>query len=140
MLTSNDIIEFCNSKNYDLRLSGNARWIDQKCTPDVLWSISDFVLNYINNVSETFTVVDIWKSDYAKLTIKETYSKPGTDESAAENEYDKVFSQPLCLLCYAGVIKDLSHTSRHLYMVENKEVLEYIATNDIFALRFCKYI
>lgn len=136
MLSIDQIILFCNQKNYDLRLSGNARWIDQKCTPDVLWSISDFVLNYVDNVNHRFTPANIWKSDYAKLTISETFSKPGTDEASAENEYDKVFSQPLSLLCYAGIIRDVSTTSRHLYEIENREVLEYIATNDMYSLRF----
>lgn len=136
MLTQNDIIEFCNQRNYDLRISGNGRWIDQKCTPDVIWSVADFVLDYVDNVSAEFTVKDIWQSDYAKQTIAETYSKPGTDEKSAENEYDKVFSQPLCMFCYAGIIKDISPTSRHLYTIENREVLEYIARNDVYALRF----
>lgn len=135
-MTQEQIIDFLNETNYDLRISHNARWIDQKCTPDVLWSISDFVINYVDNVNEHFSVNDIWTSDYAKLTIAETYSKPGTDTADAENEYDKVFSQPLNLLCYAGIIKDISQSSRHLYIVERRDVLEYIATNDIYSLRF----
>ena len=137
MLSLNDIVNFCNGKNYDIRVSHNARWIDQKCTPDVMWSVCDFVLHYIDNVNTNFTASDIWHSDYAKLTIAETYSKPGIDEKAAENEYDKVFSQPLCLLCYAGIIKDISvNARRHLYEVVNREMLEYIAMNDIYSLRF----
>lgn len=97
MLTQQDLEIFCNQHDYDLRKSGNGRWIDQKCTPDVIWSIADFVLDYVDNVKDVFTVKDIWQSDYAKQTIAETYSKPGTDEKSAENEYDKVFSQPLCM-------------------------------------------
>lgn len=128
--------ELLNSNDYDLRKSRNGRWIDQKCTPDVIWSVSDFVLDYVDNVNEEFTVKDIWKSDYAKQTIAETYSKPGTDEKSAENEYDKVFSQPLCMFCYAGIIVDISETSRHRYKVKNRDVLEYIARNDVYALRF----
>lgn len=116
MLTQQDIIDFCNQHNYDIRESHNGRWIDQKCTPDVIWSISDFVLDYVDTVNECFTVKDIWQSEYAKQTIAETYSKPGTDERTAENEYDKVFSQPLNMLCYAGILKDVSETSRH-YML-----------------------
>lgn len=139
MLTQQDIINFCNRHDYDIRKSHNGRWIDQKCTPDVVWSISDFVLEYVDKISEKFTVKDIWRSEYAKQTIAETYSKPGTDERAAENEYDKVFSQPLNMLCYAGIIKDISETSRHLYVIENREVLEYIARNDMYALRFLQY-
>jgi len=136
MLTDAQVQAFCDSHNYDLRISGNGRWIDQKCTPDVIWSISDFVIDYVDNVKAEFAVSDIWQSDYAKQTIAETYSKPGTDEATAENEYDKVFSQPLCMLCYAGVIRDTSETNRHLYVVENRDVLEYIARNDMYALRF----
>lgn len=136
MLTQQDLEIFCNQHDYDLRKTGNGRWIDQKCTPDVIWSIADFVLDYVDNVKDVFTVKDIWQSDYAKQTIAETYSKPGTDEKSAENEYDKVFSQPLCMFCYAGIIEDISTTSRHLYRIANRDVLEYIARNDIYALRF----
>lgn len=117
MLTQQDLEIFCNQHDYDLRKTGNGRWIDQKCTPDVIWSIADFVLDYVDNVKDVFTVKDIWQSDYAKQTIAETYSKPGTDEKSAENEYDKVFSQPLCMFCYAGIIEDISTTSRHLYRI-----------------------
>lgn len=136
-MNENDIRLFLQQKNYDLRRNpNNGRWIDQKCTPDVLWSISDFVLNYADNVAQTFKVTDIWQSDYAKETIKETFSKPDTDDDSAENEYDKVFSQPLCLLCYANIIEDIGSSTRHLYRIKNREVLEYIARNDIFSLRF----
>lgn len=136
MLNFDQIQDFCNNHNYDLRISGNGRWIDQKCTPDVIWSIADFVLDYVDNVKESFTVNDIWQSDYAKETIAETYSKPGTTEKSAENEYDKVFSQPLSMFCYAGIIRDISTNSRHLYVIENRDVLEYIARNDVYSLRF----
>ena len=70
MLKDNDIALFCESKDYDLRKSHNGRWIDQKCTPDVVWSISDFVLDYVDNVKQQFTVKDIWQSDYAKESRK----------------------------------------------------------------------
>lgn len=136
MLKLNDIIDFCNSQSYDLRVSGNGRWIDQKCTPDVLWSISDFVLNYVDNVASEFTPKDIWQSEYARETIADTYSKPGTDDETAAHEYDKVFSQPLCMLDYAGVIEDIGTGSRHKYQIKNRDVLEYIARNDLNALRF----
>ena len=115
MINQSQVEQFINSKNYDIRISGNARWIDQKCTPDVLWSISDFILNYVDNVNEQFTVADIWTSDYAKLTIAETYSKPGTDEKTAENEYDKVFSQPTNLLCYAGILQSYKQRNFRIY-------------------------
>lgn len=136
MLSQEDIEQFCDKHDYDIRKTGNGRWIDQKCTPDVIWSVADFVLDYVDKGHSQFTVNEIWQSDYAKETIAETYSKPGTDEKSAENEYDKVFSQPLCMFCYAGIIKDISPSNRHLYVLENRDVLEYIARNDMNALRF----
>ncbi len=137
MLSLEQVQDFCNMHDYDIRKSKNGRWIDQKCTPDVVWSIADFVLYYVDNVKDTFSAKDIWRSDYANETIAETYSKPGVTETAAQNEYDKVFSQPLCMLCAAGILKDISHRAdRHLYIVESREVLEYIARNDLCSLRF----
>lgn len=136
MLNDKDIIEFLSNYDYDIRKSGSARWIDQKCTPDVLWSISDFIVNYVDNVKEDFTVRDIWNSDYAKETIDATFLKPDTDEKKAENEYDKFFSQPLNMLCYAHVLIDVSATKSHLYKVENRDALDYISRNDMNSLKF----
>lgn len=136
MFNDKDIIDFLNTYDYDIRKTGNARWIDQKCTPDVLWSISDFITNYVDTIKEEFTVRDIWNSEYAKETIDATFSKPNTDEKKAENEYDKFFSQPLNMLCYAHIITDISQTKSHLYKIENREVLDYIARNDMCSLKF----
>jgi hypothetical protein len=135
-MTKQEMESFIATKNYDVRVSRNGRWIDQKCTPDVLWSVSDFVLNYVDEVKANFNAREIWDSEYARLTIADTFSKPGTDDRSAESEYDKVFSQPLCLLCYAEVIEDISETSRHRYVVKERDVLEYIARNDSNAMYF----
>lgn len=140
MLSDNDIIGFLNTYDYDIRKTGSARWIDQKCTPDVLWSIADFIIDYVDRVATEFTVRDIWNSDYAKETIDATFSKPNTNEKKSKNEYDKFFSQPLNLLCYAHVLNDISKKNGHLYIIENRDVLEYIARNDMCALKFiCMY-
>lgn len=136
MITLQDVTAFCGRHNYDLRQSGYGRWIDQKCTPDVLWSISDFVLNYVDTVAPQFTPAKIWRSEYAKQTVAETFSKPGTDEKTAQKEYDKVFSQPLNLFSYAGILRDVGAGRRHLYEIENRDMLEFISQNDVFSLRF----
>ena len=63
-IDQNEVKNFIMSHNYDIRLSGNARWIDQKCTPDVLTIIADCVLEYVydkeNDVE--FTSRDIWNN------------------------------------------------------------------------------
>lgn len=43
MLTQQDIIEFCNQYDYDIRKSGNGRWIDQKCAADVVTVVADCI-------------------------------------------------------------------------------------------------
>ena len=47
-LTEEQILKFMDHYNYDIRKSHNARWIDQKCTPDVLCIIADCILEFVN--------------------------------------------------------------------------------------------
>ena len=46
MLTEQSIIDFISNYEYDIRESHNGRWIDQKCTPDVLSFIADCIYFY----------------------------------------------------------------------------------------------
>ena len=49
-----------NSKDYDIRKSNDARFMDQKCTPDVVCIISDCVMNLRESEPEKeFIVQDI---------------------------------------------------------------------------------
>ena len=43
-----NIDNLLNSNNYDVRVSHNARWIDQKCTVDVINFVCDCIINYID--------------------------------------------------------------------------------------------
>ena len=75
-LTDKDILEFINTHDYDVRKTGNARWIDQKCTADVICIISDCVLNYYQeNGDVEFTSRDIWYSKYLSLVNLHHYLK-----------------------------------------------------------------
>ena len=62
--------------NYDIRKSGDAKWIDQKCTYDVLSIIADCINEHleISDVEE-FTVSDIWYSDYARENVISIFFK-----------------------------------------------------------------
>ena len=42
------------SFNYDIRKTGNARFMDQKVTPDVLYVIANCVIHFIDNSSNIF--------------------------------------------------------------------------------------
>lgn len=139
MLTQQAIIDFCNQHNYDIRKSGNGRWIDQKCASDVVTVIADCIYNYeLENSGSTFTTPDIWHYDYAVENVEAIFKKPGVESEAAKNEYDKFFQQPMEMLANAQVLTKIKQGNRNFYKVNNIEVLEYIALRERNALFFLK--
>ncbi len=60
----NVINEYLSQFDLDVRKSNDARFMDQKCTPDVVCFIADSVINTVIDVKKTFTVNDIWESQY----------------------------------------------------------------------------
>ena len=157
MLTQQAIIDFCNQYDYDIRKSGNGRWIDQKCAADVVTVIADCVYNYaLEDDDDIFTTADIWHYKYAvesgSVSTNETvrvidslygnieaiFKKPGVENEAAKSEYDKFFQQPMEMLANARVLTKTKQGSRNFYQVNNFEVLEYIALRERNALFFLK--
>ncbi len=131
------VIDFLNKYNYDIRQSKNARWIDQKCTPDVISIIADCILEYTEYNTETeFSVSDIWHSKYAKENILTIFSKPDTDSDNAKHEYDKFFGQPIKLLAYSHVLIGQKKGNKYIYRIGNLDLLEYIMQRDTNALTF----
>ena len=96
--------EFLNKFDYDVRKTRDARWIDQKCTFDVVSIIADCIIEFVEREKEEFTVTDIWHSEYSRNNVIEIFSKPDPELKAA-NEYDKYFSQPIKLLSYSKILK-----------------------------------
>lgn len=139
MLTQQDIIDFCNQHNYDIRESHNGRWIDQKCAADVVTVIADCIYNYeIEHTGSIFTTPDIWHYDYAVENVESIFKKPGVESEAAKNEYDKFFQQPMEMLANAQVLKKTKHGNRNFYQVNDINILEYIALRERNALFFLK--
>lgn len=134
-------MDFLNKYDYDVRKTKDARWIDQKCTCDVLWIIADCILEYIDkNQSSEFTVSDIWHSNYARENVIEIFSKPDP-KSEAKNEYDKYFGQPIKLFSYSKLLNATKKGNTNYYSINNREILEKIALRPTNALEFlCKYI
>lgn len=122
----------------DVRKSGDARFADQKCTPDVVCFISDCVLNLPGEQLEDgfFTVNDIWQSRYFMKNVKAIFGKPDADEETAANEYDKFIQQPLRLLAYAKILDMEKRGNCNFYRVNNLKILEYIAAKDRNAYNF----
>lgn len=128
--------EFLKNYDYDIRKTGDARWIDQKCTYDVLSIIADCILEYVdNNPDVEFTVSDIWHSDYARENVIDIFSKPDP-ELKAKNEYDKYFGQPIKLLGYSKVLNVRKAKNKYFYSINNRVILEKIAVRPLNALNF----
>ena len=127
-----------NSKDYDIRKSHNGRWIDQKCTADMINIIADCIDNFVDKDKNLeFTIKDIWNSEYVKENVASIFGKPSTDNSSAKNEYDKFFSQPIKLLANAGILKEFRKGSNaNSYKITNREILDFIALRESNALNF----
>ena len=139
MLTQQAIVDFCNRHNYDIRISGNGRWIDQKCAADVVTVIADCIYNYeLENPGSIFTTADIWHYQYAVENVESIFKKPGVESEAAKNEYDKFFQQPMEMLANAQVLTKIKQGNRNFYQVKNLDVLEYVALRERNALFFLK--
>lgn len=129
------IQSFLDEYDYDIRKTGSARWIDQKCTMDVLSVVADCILEAIVDDETEFTVADIWRNKYTIDNVQAIFNKPNP-ESEATNEYDKWFGQPLKLLGYAKVLTEEKRKNKNYYKINNREILEYIASRDLFAHKF----
>ncbi|WP_104713634.1 restriction endonuclease [Helicobacter cetorum] len=131
------IIDFLNSKNYDIRKTQNARWIDQKCTADVLSIVADCILEFTQyDIKKSFSIKDIWDNPYTNENVKMIFSKPSLKSEKAKNEYDKFFSQPIKLLAYSGILSETKSGNRNIYTIQNIELLEYLMLRETNALKF----
>lgn len=135
------IQRFLDEHDYDVRKTHNGRWIDQKCTMDVVCLVSDCIVEYTSNrLDKTFTVNDIWYSDYTVENVQQIFSKPDPTEKAS-NEYDKYFGQPIKLLDAAGIIHGEKSGRGYTYSIVNQELLEYISFRERNSYNFlCLYI
>ncbi len=137
MLTQENIQSFLNQKNYDLRISGNGRWIDQKCAADVVTVVADCIMNYgFEHKGEFFKTSDIWHDNYTVENVEAIFRKPGVEHIEAKHEYDKFFQQPMEMLAYAGVLVKEKRGRENYYAIEDENVLEYIALRERNALFF----
>ncbi len=138
MITQDNIINFCEKHNYDIRKSGNGRWIDQKCAADVVCVIADCILNYGLENDGFFTTKDIWHYTYTIENVEAIFRKPGVEHRAAKNEYDKFFQQPMEMLANAGVLIKEKRGKQNSYLIADYDILEYIAIRERNALFFLK--
>lgn len=126
-----------NSINYDIRVKQDARFMDQKCTPDVVCIIADCIINLRESEpTKEFVVQDIWDSQYFVKNVKAIFNKPSATNTTTKSEYDKFIQQPLRLLAYAGVLDIEKRGAKNFYKIANLSVLEYISLKDRNAYNF----
>ena len=89
------INEFFSRFDFDVRKSKDARFMDQKVTPDVLCIMADCVLNYTADHDIEFTKDDIWNDSYFNKNVKAIFNKPAANNITTRYEFDKFTSQPL---------------------------------------------
>jgi hypothetical protein len=126
-----------NNYNLDIREIGDARFMDQKVTPDVLCIIADCIIQFTkDDTDKEFTTRDIWESEYANENVKDIFNKPDVLDNTARSEYDKFFAQPLRMLAYAGVLNLEKRGNRNIFKVNNLNLLTYISIKEKNALTF----
>ena len=124
------------SYDLDIRKSHNGRWIDQKCTIDIISLIADCIIQHVgDNTQKEFTTKDIWFSNYAVENVQSIFVKPDPSKKS-RNEYDKLFGQPLKLLGYSRILNETKVGGRNIYTINNFEILNYISVRESNALEF----
>ena len=129
------IKKFFTQFDFDIRKSRNARFVDQKCTPDIVCFMADCVLNMIAT-KPTFVINDIWETQYFIQNSRVIFNKPWANDKKANNEYNKVLSQPLKLLAYARILDVEKIKGSLTFSVNNEDLLDYISRKDRNAYNF----
>jgi hypothetical protein len=123
------ITTYLNQFDLDIRKTNDARFMDQKCTPDVVCFIADCIINTIQP-NQTFVVSDIWNSQYFIKNTRAIFNKPWATDSKARSEYDKFIQQPLRMLGYAQILEVTKKGIQNHYCIKNEDILDYIAQRE----------
>ena len=141
-MTTNLLIEFINTHTYDIRKTGNGRWIDQKCAFDAVCFVADCIVNFLDEGGEQpFQSPNIWHQDYSMTYVQALFGKPNPTLDTTLDEYNKFFRQPMKMLSAAGVLSEEKKGSTIQFSVENMDVLRFIALRERNSYEFlCEYI
>ena len=129
-----EITTYLSHFDLDIRKSGDARFMDQKCTPDVVCFIADCLINL--NPQGEFKVQDIWDMQYFIKSAAAIFGKPSPKNASAHHEYDKFIQQPLRMLAYAHILEVKKHGTTNYYSIANYEIIDYIAMKERNAYNF----
>ncbi|CAA6826867.1 MAG: Unknown protein [uncultured Sulfurovum sp.] len=138
----NNIENYFNSFDFDIRKTHSNRFMDQKVTPDVLCMVADCVHEYLDtheHATREFTSKDIWHFEYSNKNVKDVFGKPDVLDKNAISEYNKFFHQPLKMLSYAQVLTENKKNGKGntlYFTLKNKDLLEYLSIKEKNCLDF----
>ncbi len=130
------IIKHLEKYDLDVRKSKDARFTDQKCTPDVICAVCECIIDFVkDDTNKQFTINAIRYSEYSNHLVTDVFNKPEIKKT--ENEYDKFFSQPIKLLAYSKILTETKGKGNaYIYVVNNFELLNYISLRERNSLNF----
>lgn len=113
-----------------------ARWFDQKCTFDNLYTMAEAIDISFSKPGAVFTTKDLAHSEALDQVFQRMYGKPSLKNSNAANEYDKLIGQPLVMLAHAGVLERETIKGTHSYQVRDFHTIRRISQSEKNALEF----
>lgn len=123
------------ASDFDVRVTHDARYVDQKCTPDIVCFIADCIVG-TSCANKRFTVNDLWDEKYFSENCRVIFGKPSPEDPSARNEYNKVLSQPLKLLAYAHVLEVEKRKRELVFHVADMDMLDFISMRERNAYNF----
>lgn len=136
-MNADEVRAFLAEHDYDVRKSRNGRWIDQKCTFDVVCFVAGQIVSYIElHRTGEFTSPDVWRSESAVAAVQQDFAKPDPLTEPAHDEYNKFYREPMKMLAAAGVLSERRAGNSIIFSVRERELLDYIALRDPNALQF----
>lgn len=124
-----EIFNYLNQFDLDVRKTKDARFSDQKCTPDVICFIADCIRNSFSE-NDLFDTNSIWESQYFIKNTRAIFNKPWANDDRARHEYDKFIAQPLRLLAYAHILELEKEHRKNIYRIRNEYLLDYISQRE----------
>lgn len=143
-MTKQEVLDWLNQFDLDLRKSKDGTALDMKDTPDVVSFIADCIVHYVDEQTDAgkalseieFTVNTIWHTDYAIDMAVQIFGKPSPSSKSAVQEYNKFFTLPIKALAYANILRYRKDGRSYLFHIENYDLLDYIAARDNNAATF----
>ena len=103
--------------------------MDQKCTPDVVYVLANCIFSLLDS-KEKFTRKDLQESSEFSTHLTLFFGKPDPTDKRVYNEVDKVLSQPLKTLSYAGILSETRIGRDNVYHVLDKNAIARLASHE----------